>query len=157
MYPIMQLIAIGRLRGGPEAELFDRYNARLRPRLTVVELPEERGTSTVIKRKEGAALLAALPREAFVVPLDQGGPAIDTETFARRLGLWLASSRPVCFLIGGAEGLDASVIRRADYTLSLGAMTWPHFLARAMLVEQLFRSQAIAQGHPYHRTGRPGA
>jgi 23S rRNA (pseudouridine1915-N3)-methyltransferase len=151
----MHLIAIGRLRGGPEAELFDRYNTRLRPRLTVAELSEQRGTPAVIKRRESAALLGALPREAFVVPLDAGGQAIDTETFARRLGVWLASSRPVCFLIGGAEGLDASVISRADYTLSLGAMTWPHFLARAMLVEQLYRARAIAQGHPYHRAGRP--
>jgi 23S rRNA (pseudouridine1915-N3)-methyltransferase len=153
----MHLIAIGRLRGSPEAELFDRYNTRLRPRLTVVELPEARGPPAVIKRKEGAALLAALPRDAFAVPLDPGGPAIDTETFARRLGLWLSVPRPVCFLIGGAEGLDASVIGRADYTLSLGTMTWPHFLARAMLVEQLFRVQAIARGHPYHRAGRPDA
>jgi 23S rRNA (pseudouridine1915-N3)-methyltransferase len=151
----MHVIAIGRLRGGPEADLFDRYNARLRPRLTLVELPEARGTPAVIKRKESAALLGALPREAFVVPLDPGAPAIDTETFARRLDLWLASSRPVCFLIGGAEGLDASVISRADHTLSLGAMTWPHFLARAMLAEQLYRAQAIARGHPYHRAGRP--
>ena len=69
----MHLIAIGRLRAGPEAELFDRYNTRLRPRLTVVELPEERGAASVIKRKEAAALLGALPKEAFVVPLDLGG------------------------------------------------------------------------------------
>jgi 23S rRNA (pseudouridine1915-N3)-methyltransferase len=153
----MHLIAIGRLRGGPEAELFDRYNTRLRPRLTVVELTEERGPPAVIKRKEAAALLGALPRDAFVVPLDLGGKTIDTEAFARRLDLWRASSRPVCFLIGGAEGLDASVTSRSDYTLSLGAMTWPHLLVRAMLAEQLYRAQAIAQGHPYHRTGRPEA
>jgi 23S rRNA (pseudouridine1915-N3)-methyltransferase len=151
----MHLIAIGRLRSGPEAELFDRYNIRLRPRLTVAELPEERGSPAVIKRKEAAALLGALPRDAFVVALDLGGEPVDTETFARRLERWLASSRPVCFLIGGAEGLDASVIRRADYTLSLGSMTWPHFLARAMLAEQLYRAQAIALRHPYHRGARP--
>jgi 23S rRNA (pseudouridine1915-N3)-methyltransferase len=151
----MHLIAIGRLRSGPEAELFDRYNTRLRPRLTVVELPEERGTPATIKRKEATALLGALPRDAFVVPLDLGGQPMDSETFARRLGLWLASSRPVCFLIGGAEGLDASVIERADHTLSFGAMTWPHFLVRAMLAEQLYRARAIGQGHPYHRAGRP--
>jgi 23S rRNA (pseudouridine1915-N3)-methyltransferase len=151
----MHLIAIGRLRGGPEAELFDRYNTRLRPRMTVVELAEERGTPGVIKRKEAAALLSALPRDAFAVPLDLGGQMVDTETFARRMAQWLASSRPVCFLIGGAEGLDGSVIGRADYILSLGAMTWPHFLVRAMLVEQLYRIQTIGQGHPYHRSGRP--
>ncbi|WP_158922031.1 23S rRNA (pseudouridine(1915)-N(3))-methyltransferase RlmH [Acidisphaera sp. S103] len=153
----MHLIAIGRLRSGPEADLFERYNIRLRPRLTIAELAEERGTPTVVKRKEGAALLAALPRDAFVVPLDLGGYALDSESFAGRLGQWATLSRPVCFLIGGAEGLDAPVIARADYLLSLGTMTWPHFLVRAMLAEQLYRAQAIAQGHPYHRAGRPEA
>jgi 23S rRNA (pseudouridine1915-N3)-methyltransferase len=151
----MHLIAIGKLRGGPESELFDRYNARLRPRLTVVELPEERGTPAVIKRKEAAALLGALPKDAFVVPLDLGGQALDSEAFARRLDQWSGLSRPICLLIGGAEGLDASVIARADHVISLGMMTWPHFLVRAMLAEQLYRAQAILQGHPYHRAGRP--
>jgi 23S rRNA (pseudouridine1915-N3)-methyltransferase len=153
----MHLIAIGRLRGGPESELFDRYNARLRPRLTVVELPEERGSAVVIKRREGAAQLAALPRDAFVVPLDLGGSALDSEAFAARLGQWSDLSRPICFVIGGAEGLDRAVINRADHVLSLGVMTWPHFLVRAMLAEQLYRAQAILQGHPYHRASRPGA
>ena len=151
----MHLIAIGRLRGGPEAELFDRYNTRLRPRLTIAELPEQRGSRAEVIRKEGLALLGTLPREAFVVPLDLGGNALDSEAFAKKLIQWAGLSRPICFLIGGAEGLDTSVIGRADYTLSFGAMTWPHFLVRVMLAEQLYRAQAIAQGHPYHRSGRP--
>jgi 23S rRNA (pseudouridine1915-N3)-methyltransferase len=152
----MHLIAIGRLRSGPEAELFERYNTRLRPSLTVAELSEARGPPVVVKRNEGAALLAALPRDAFVVPLDLAGLALDSEAFAERLRHWGGLSRPLCFLVGGAEGLDTAVIGRADYLLSLGAMTWPHFLVRAMLAEQLYRAQAIARGHPYHRASRPG-
>jgi 23S rRNA (pseudouridine1915-N3)-methyltransferase len=151
----MHLIAIGRLRDGPESALFDRYNARLRPRLKVAELPEERGTPPVIRRREGAALLSALPKDAFTIALDLGGHALDSEAMAERLGRWASLSRPICFLIGGAEGLDASVVAHADYVLSLGLMTWPHFLVRAMLAEQLYRSQAISQGHPYHRRARP--
>ncbi len=68
---------------------------------------------------------------------------------------WLDSGRIVCFVIGGAEGLDAKVLDRADAVLSLGALTWPHLLARVMLAEQLFRARAIAANHPYHRAGRP--
>jgi 23S rRNA (pseudouridine1915-N3)-methyltransferase len=68
---------------------------------------------------------------------------------------WLATGCAPCFLIGGAEGLAASVIARADYVLSFGALTWPHFLARAMLAEQIYRARSIATGHPYHRAGRP--
>ncbi|MDB5400249.1 MAG: rRNA (pseudouridine1915-N3)-methyltransferase [Acetobacteraceae bacterium] len=151
----MHLIAVGRLRGGPEAELFERYNVRLRPRLMVVEIPEAHGGPLVVKQKEAAALLGALPSRAFVVPLDLGGDVLDSEAFRERLDDWSGRSRAICFLIGGAEGLDISVIRRADQVLSLGAMTWPHFLVRAMLAEQLYRAQAIRQGHPYHRSGRP--
>jgi len=65
------------------------------------------------------------------------------------------SGRPIHFLIGGAEGLDSSVIERADAVLSLGALTWPHMLVRTMIAEQIFRAQAINTGHPYHRDTRP--
>ena len=151
----MHLIAIGRLRDGPEAELFARYNARLRPGLSVTELPEGRGAPAEVKRRESSALLAALPDNAWVVALDQGGELPDSARFATLLERWLGASRRVCFLLGGAEGLDAPVLTRADAVLSLGPMTWPHFLARAMLAEQIFRARSIAAGHPYHRAGRP--
>ena len=151
----LRLIAVGRLRGGPEAELFDRYNTRLQPKLTLTEIPEAGGAPAEIKRREGAAILAALPDPAFAVALDLGGKAIDSAALAALLERWLGLGRPVCFLIGGAEGLDAPIIARADHVLSLGPMTWPHFLVRAMLAEQLYRARAIASGHPYHRSGRP--
>ncbi len=151
----MHVIAVGRLREGPEAALFDRYNTRLRPGLTVTELPEARGTPVDIKRREGAALINALPRQAFAVALDLGGQVLDSEAFSGRLERWLGNAKPLCFLIGGAEGLDAPVLHRSDFVLSLGAMTWPHFLVRAMLAEQLYRARSIAAGHPYHRAGRP--
>lgn len=152
---MLHLIAIGRLRDGPEAELFARYNARLRPPLVLTELPEARGAPAEIKRREGAALLAAVPANAFVIALDLGAEAPTSERLAAQLERWLGLGRAVCFLIGGAEGLDAPVLARADHRLSLGPLTWPHFLVRAMLAEQLFRARSIASGHPYHRAGRP--
>jgi 23S rRNA (pseudouridine1915-N3)-methyltransferase len=151
----MHLIAVGRLRDGPEAELFARYNARLRPGFTLVELQEGRGAPIEVKRREGAAMLAALPENAFVVALDLGGEMPDSVRFAAMLDRWLGTSRRVCFLIGGAEGLDLPILSRADAKLSLGTMTWPHFLARAMLAEQVYRARSIVAGHPYHRSGRP--
>lgn len=148
----MRLLAVGRLRGGPEAELFARYNARLRPPLAVTEIAEGRGSPAEIKRREAERLLASVPAQGFVVALDLGGPAPDSPGLAALLARW---PRPLCFVIGGAEGLDAAVIARAGSTLSLGRLTWPHFLVRALLAEQLYRAQAIAAGHPYHRSGRP--
>jgi 23S rRNA (pseudouridine1915-N3)-methyltransferase len=148
---VLRLVAVGRLRNGPEAELLARYNARLRPKLAVTEIPEARGAPAEVKRREGAALLAALPAAGFVVALDPGGSAPDSAELARLLERWLAAGSTVCFVVGGAEGLDGQVLGRADYVLSLGRLTWPHFLARAMLAEQLFRARSIAAGHPYHR------
>jgi 23S rRNA (pseudouridine1915-N3)-methyltransferase len=152
---VLRLIAVGRLREGPEAELFSRYNARLRPKFAVTEIPEARGSAAEVKRREGEALLAAIPDASFVVALDCAGRTPDSEELARLMEHWLATGRTPCFVIGGAEGLDAPVIARADYVLSLGRLTWPHFLARAMLAEQVFRVRSIAAGHPYHRAGRP--
>jgi 23S rRNA (pseudouridine1915-N3)-methyltransferase len=108
-----------------------------------------------IKRREADSLLAALPANARAVALDLGAPCPSSEAFADLLAGWLADSRPVTFLIGGAEGFDARVIARADHSIGLGAMTWPHLLVRTMLAEQLWRAQAIRAGHPYHRGGRP--
>ncbi len=151
----MRLIAIGRLRPGPEAALFDRYNARLRPKLAVSEVAEGRGAPVEARRREAEGLLAALPASALAVALDLGPAAPGSDGLARLLERWLGQSRPLCFVIGGAEGLDAAVLARADHVLSLGPMTWPHMLVRALLAEQLFRAQSILSGHPYHRTSRP--
>ena len=151
----MRLIAVGKQRSGPEAELFARYGARLRPGLVVTEVAEGRGAPLEVKRREGEALLAALPTGGLAVALDLGAPCPGSDGLARLLERWLGTGREPCFLVGGAEGLDAAVLTRADHVLSLGPMTWPHMLVRPMLAEQLFRAQAILSGHPYHRAGRP--
>jgi len=151
----MRVIAIGRQRHGPEAELFARYAARLRPPLELTELAEGRGAPVEIKRREAAALLGALPAGAYAVALDQDGVTPDSAALARTLAQWQGLGRTICFIIGGTEGLDATVLARADATLSLGRLTWPHYLARVMLAEQLFRAHSILTGHPYHREGRP--
>ena len=146
---------MGRIGRGPEATLFDRYNERLRPRLAVVEIAEGRGSAGEIKRREADAILAAVAGPFRVVALDLGAACPDSATFAARLAAWSEAARPLAFVIGGAEGLDARVMARADHTLSLGALTWPHMLVRVLLAEQLYRAGTIAAGHPYHRAGRP--
>ncbi|MFC3028123.1 MULTISPECIES: 23S rRNA (pseudouridine(1915)-N(3))-methyltransferase RlmH [Roseomonadaceae] len=151
------MIAIGRMKAGPERALFEQYAARLRPGLAVTELAEGQGANPAeIRRREGAALLAALPEAAQVVALDLGGKAPTTEALAAMAVKWEEAARPLCFVIGGTEGLDPAVLARADHLLSLGPLTWPHFLVRGLLAEQLFRVQAIRTNHPYHRAWRPG-
>ena len=150
-----RLLAVGRLKPGPEADLFVLYNARLRPPLVVTEVPEARGSAAEVRRREGAALLAALPDNALLVAMDLGGLAPTSEALAAQVARWEESGKPLAFAIGGAEGLDPAVLARAEHRLSLGPLTWPHFLVRGLLAEQLYRAQAIRTGHPYHRAWRP--
>jgi 23S rRNA (pseudouridine1915-N3)-methyltransferase len=152
---MMRVIAVGRSRSGPETGLFSRYCTRIRPALALTEIADGKGSPAEIKRREGEALLAAFPAQTFAVVLDLDGELLDSTAFAARLEGWLNLSRPICFLIGGAEGLDRPVIARSDFTLSLGRLTWPHLLVRAMLAEQIYRARSITAGHPYHRSGRP--
>jgi 23S rRNA (pseudouridine1915-N3)-methyltransferase len=150
-----RLLAIGRIKPGPEAALFAQHNARLRPPLEVSEFAEARGSPAEIRRREGAAILAALPAGALLVAMDLGGAAPTSEALAALTTRWMEAARPLAFAIGGAEGLDPSVLARAEARLSLGPLTWPHFLVRGLLAEQLFRAQCIREGHPYHRAWRP--
>ncbi len=102
--------------------------------------------------REGRLLLHAIPDNARVIALDARGKALDSEGLAGLLSATADSgAAELTFLIGGADGFDPAVVKRADRLLSLGPMTWPHMLVRAMLAEQLFRAQSILTGHPYHR------
>ena len=86
------------------------------------------------------------------IALDETGSALPSREFAARIGRWRDDGvAELAFVIGGAEGLDRGLIERAALVLSLGPMTWPHLMVRAMLAEQLYRAEAILRGHPYHR------
>ena len=151
----MRLLAIGRSKTSPEMDLFARYAARIRPALTLLEFNDGHGSAIEIKRREAEILLAAILPQDFVIALDAGGATPDSPELARLLSRWAEAGRRMTFVIGGAEGFDAAVIARADATISLGKMTWPHMLVRPMLAEQIYRAQMILTGHPYHRSGRP--
>jgi 23S rRNA (pseudouridine1915-N3)-methyltransferase len=151
----MRILAIGRAKKSPETELYERYAKRIKPALTLQDFDDGQGAPAEIKRREAASLLGATEKSDLVVALDTDGTAPDSLEFAKRLTSWTETGRRLTFVIGGAEGLDASVIARADAKLSLGRLTWPHMLVRVMLAEQIYRAQMINTGHPYHRAGRP--
>src|SRR4029079_16926727 len=105
-----------------------------------------------LKQREAELILAAVPPAARLVALDERGTPWTSRQFAERLASWRdAGAAALAFAIGGADGLGQAVVDRADAVLSLGPMTWPHLLARSLLLEQLYRAQQILAGHPYHR------
>lgn len=150
------ILAVGRLRGGPERELLDdflqRFDRTGRPLglgpSAVVEVEAKPGAG---KAAEGTLLLGKIPKDAWVCALDERGEAMASPDFARLLDRWKMERREAVFVIGGADGLDPQVTGRADLLLSFGRMVWPHMLARAMLSEQLYRGATILGGGPYHR------
>lgn len=147
------LLAVGRMKGGAAHDLYQLYATRLRWPIAVKEVEERRALPPeALKEQEGALLLAAIPRGARVVALDEGGRQLGSREFATLLGRWQDDgAQDLAFLIGGADGLSKQALDAGDVILSLGPMTWPHMLVRGLLAEQLFRAESILAGHPYHR------
>lgn len=153
----VHIIAVGRLRAGPEAELVADWLARfdrtgralgLGP-ARVVEIEDRRGGG---RAAEAALIESARPVGALLAALDERGQSLDSPGFAALLRRAAdAGTRDLAFAIGGADGLDAALRDGADHRISLGPMVWPHMLARAMLAEQLYRAASILAGTPYHR------
>ena len=155
------LIGVGRLKAGPERELFDRYWKRLAdlarasgfsgPDCREVEegrarRPEDR------QAEEARAILAAAPKGGRLIVLDQRGAALSSPHWAAEIAKARDGGAPAyAVVIGGPDGLDPALLEKADRVLSFGAMTWPHQLARVMAAEQLYRCLSILAGHPYHR------
>lgn len=148
-----RVIAVGRARPGPAQALFELYGGRLAPPLALTEVEEKRRLPPAqLREREAELLLAALPRGAVAVALDEHGTAETSEAFAARLGAWRdAGVAELAFLVGGADGHGAAVLARADWRMALGPLTWPHMLVRALIAEQLYRGFSILAGHPYHR------
>ncbi|RMF37557.1 MAG: 23S rRNA (pseudouridine(1915)-N(3))-methyltransferase RlmH [Alphaproteobacteria bacterium] len=151
------ICAVGRLRRSPEAALtadyLQRFDRTGRPLglgpATVSEIDERKAQD---RAAQGALLAAAIPEGAALWALDERGDALGSPAFACRIaGLRDGGARHLCLAIGGADGLAPALRERADFTLSLGPMVWPHRLVRVMLAEQLYRAASILAGTPYHR------
>lgn len=157
----IMVIAVGRLKQGPERELADRYAARFDDAgrklgfrgLEVREIPESRARDAATRIAEEAVAIAALmPEKSALVALDEHGDSIDSSTFARHLGRWRDESvASTIYVIGGADGLSPELQRKAKLRLAFGKATWPHQLVRVLLLEQIYRAATILAGHPYHR------
>ncbi|MGE3528910.1 MAG: 23S rRNA (pseudouridine(1915)-N(3))-methyltransferase RlmH [Methyloceanibacter sp.] len=154
------IAAVGKLKQGPERELFAHYLGRaeaagrklhLSP-LAIDEVAEAKGASAKARKEaEGEALLAKIPSSHRLVALDPQGEALSSEAFAGLLAkLRDGGAEGVAFVVGGADGLSPQVLAKAK-AISLGLITLPHGLARVVLAEQIYRAATILSGHPYHR------
>lgn len=155
------IAAVGKLKRGPERELFTHYLGRavaagrkihLSP-IGVIEVPESRAANAKSRiQAETEALLAKIPASHRLMPLNRRGQALSSEDFAGFLAKQRdGGAQGIAFVIGGADGLSPEIAAKADRAISFGPLTLPHGLARIVLAEQIYRAATILTGHPYHR------
>lgn len=142
----IDIICVGKMKGDALAPAWDNYAKRLQWKLTVHELE---GKSTP---DEHARLTAKINPQAALVVLDERGTPLPSRVFAQKIEeIQNNGISAIQFVIGGADGLSDELRKKARIIMGFGSQTWPHLLARVMLIEQIYRAQQILAGHPYHR------
>ena len=138
------IIAGGHLKDKNLKALIAEYEKRLQWKGTFIEIPEGKNTTPLF--------LAKLPKNAYVVALDEKGENLSSQALAKTIeSEMLKGHSHFCFLIGTADGFDSSLDAHIHKKISFGKATWPHMMVRLLLMEQLYRAQQIIAGHPYHR------
>ena len=155
------ILCVGKMKEKAYRELADEYLKRLSrygryEEIEIPDLPEPAGTSAALeeqaKAREGEALLSRIRPGDRVIALTIGGKQRSSEELAKHLEeLRSGGVSRVVFVIGGSLGLGANVLARADEEMSMSRMTFPHRLARVMLLEQLYRAEKINAGERYHK------
>ncbi len=150
----LSLAVVGRLRPYYR-QAADEYARRIRRfwPMDEVEVREagQAGNAVAQRREEGKRLRSVIPDGAMVVALDGAGRGWSSEQVAQRLARWRDGGQAICFVVGGAVGLDPALVAGAAERWSLGPLTLPHQLARVVVLEQLYRAGTILAGHPYHK------
>lgn len=155
----ISIYAVARMRRGPEQELIDHYTKLLRgsgPQVGITdfaihEVDDRKGPPGEAGQNwQADQLLQKIPRDAFVIALDENGQTLTSTAFAKHFQKWQMDYRDIAFVIGGPDGHGRALLNRAHFTWALGKATWPHMLARVLVTEQLYRTCCILTGHPYH-------
>ena len=151
----IRMLAVGTKAPAWISRGFAEYAKRLPPEmpLELVEIaaPKHRGDASKFVQMEGAKMAGMIKQDDWVVALEERGRAVSSVQLADKLDHWRMQGSDVVFLIGGSDGLSDVVTQRANESLSLSALTLPHYLVRIVVAEALYRAWSICAGHPYHR------
>ena len=148
----IEIIAVGRLKRGPLFEMAEEYQKRLKWPLKIHQIESRYNDGRQANIEENEKIASKVDDNAFVIVMDERGNGLKSLDFAQTIQkIQDNGTDKIQFIIGGAEGLSDDMRGRANLLLSFGQQTWPHMLARVMLLEQVYRAQQILAGHPYHR------
>lgn len=148
----IRIIAIGKKHESWVADGIERYQKRLKRPFDIewVILPHSSLGDAAARKDESRRLITRLDESDYVILLDERGKNINSPDLSNRLHSLLDISQQIVIIIGGAYGVDSSLIDRANFVWSLSHLVFPHQLVRLILTEQIYRSQEIANGKPYH-------
>lgn len=153
----LQIVSVGKNLPSWAVEGFLDYQQRFHGKFTLelqeVSLPKRGKNASIpqLKEKEAQDILEKIPANSLIIALDVKGKSFSTPQLAQHLEVWQQQANSASFIIGGPDGLDQKVLQKAHMAWSLSPLTFPHPLARLMVVEQLYRAYAILANHPYHR------
>tara|TARA_B100001057_G_C22585833_1_gene847029 strand:+ start:69 stop:533 length:465 start_codon:yes stop_codon:yes gene_type:complete len=150
----IKIISIGNKQDKNLSILVDNYSKKLGAQLVIksIDLKPEKKFNSVKQKKELEALrINSNIDSSFVIAMDEKGRLFDSKEFASKIAKWKENFSGLIFVIGGADGLDKSILNKANIILSFSRMTLPHQLIKLFLVEQIYRSSTILSNHPYHR------
>lgn len=159
---LIKIVAVGKIKEKFYRQALDEYLKRMTVynKLEIVEVPDQKAAENLsdkeidlIKEKEGEKILAKIKEDSFVITLEIGGKALDSIEFAKLIQKEKieGGGRDLVLVIGGSNGLGRNVLKRSNYRLSFGKMTYPHQLMRVILMEQIYRAYRIINKEPYHK------
>lgn len=157
----ISVLAVGKIKEKFFVDALKEYEKRLSRycRLEIIEVSDEKtpdraseAEKVQILEKEADKLMKYIKEDAYVIPLAIEGKNLDSLEFSHKLdGLGISGKSCIQFIIGGSLGLSKGIMKRADFSLSFGRMTYPHQLMRVILLEQIYRAYRIMSGEPYHK------
>ena len=159
---LIKIIGVGKIKEKFYREAIAEYQKRMTAynKVEIVEVADEKAPESLsekeidqVKTAEGERILAKIKDDAFVVTLEINGKALDSIKFAKLIQDEMLDGfgRDMVFVIGGSNGLGANVLKRSNYRISFGKMTYPHQLMRVILMEQIYRAYRIINKEPYHK------
>ncbi|MEM6811868.1 MAG: 23S rRNA (pseudouridine(1915)-N(3))-methyltransferase RlmH [Pseudomonadota bacterium] len=144
--PHIDIIAVGKLKNSSHVyPAFTEYQNRLNPSVKIHEVIGHNQSDELKKISQ------KIDPKSFIIALDETGKTLSSSQFAKEIETIQSTHTKIQFIIGGADGLDDAIRQNAHLLLSFGKQTWPHMMVRVMLIEQIYRTQQILTGHPYHR------
>ena len=150
----IRILSVGNKPPQWVSESLTAYTSRIERQCSLewIEIKSETKFDSIYqKKKEEGNKLLNHTKDTYLIALEESGILYSSKEFSEKMSNWIENFSSITFIIGGADGLDSSVVNKSSSTLSLSRMTLPHHLVKIFLAEQLYRSFLILNNHPYHR------